>query len=320
MTTTDAALLFQTAVVAGTPLLLAAIGEILAEKAGHLNLGVEGMMLAGAAFGFITGYYTNSPALAFIAAGTAGAAGALVFAVLTVTFRANQVVTGFVLTIFLSGISNFAGRNLGNSTLSAEFADAIGARAVPMLSKIPFLGPSLFQQSPYVYFSLAASALVWLYINKTRFGLSLRVVGENPSAADTYGIPVTLYKYAHILAGGFFCGAGGACLTLVIVRRWQESVTAGMGWIAIALVIFATWNPLKAIGGAYFFGILRGVAFKVQNVPLSINGHRFSIPAQLLDLLPYVMTILVLVLITLGKKQENQPPRWLGRPYFREER
>jgi simple sugar transport system permease protein len=319
MSLEGAALFFQTSILMGTPLLLAALGEILTEKAGHLNLGVEGMMLAGAVTGFIVGYYTENQALAFAAAGAAGAAGALIFAVLTVTFRANQIVTGFVLTIFLSGVANFAGNDLGNSTLGAGFSGA--AEWLPnALSEIPFLGTALFRQSPYVHLSLILALAARLYLNKTRFGLALRMVGENPSAADAAGIPVALYKYVHILAGGFFCGTGGACLTLVIVRRWQESVTAGMGWIAIALVIFAAWDPLRAIFGAYLFGALRGVSFKIQNLPISVGGHSISIPAQILDLLPYIMTIVVLVLITLSKKRENQPPKWLGRPYFREER
>lgn len=320
MAVLDAALFCQTAVLMGTPLLLAAVGEILTEKAGHLNLGVEGMMLVGAFAGFVVGDYTGNPVLAFWASGAAGVAGSLIFAFLTVSLRSNQIVTGFVLTIFLSGVANFLGNGLGNSTLSVDFTAVVRSRPVPLLSDLPFWGIVFFRQSPYVYFSLAAAVAAWIYINKTRFGLSLRMVGESPPAADASGIPVTLYKYVHILAGGFFCGLGGACLTLVIVPRWQESVTAGMGWIAIALVIFATWNPLKAIFGAYLFGALRGVSFKIQNIPISIGGRSLSIPSQILDLLPYVMTILVLILITLGKKKENQPPRWLGKPYFREDR
>jgi simple sugar transport system permease protein len=278
------------------------------------------MMLMGASFGFFTAYNTGSPLLAVLAAGLAGAAGALVFAVLTVTFRTNQMVTGFTLTIFLTGIANFLGNSLGNLTLSPEFIKAVGPRAIPGLAQIPFLGVALFQQNDYVYFGLIAAVAVWFYLYMTRFGLSLRMVGENPSAAEVAGIRVTGYKYIHIILGGFLCGLGGACLTLVIVPRWQESVTAGMGWIAIALVIFATWNPFKAILGAYLFGGLRCLTFKLQNVPLEIGGFQISIPSQILDLLPYVMTIVVLVLTTMGKRRENSAPGWLGKPYFREDR
>ncbi len=320
MSVMDAALFFQTAIIMGTPLLFATLGEILTEKAGHLNLGVEGMMLMGASFGFFVGYNTGSPLLAVLMAGAAGALGALIFAILTVTFRTNQMVTGFTLTIFLTGIANFLGNSLGNTTLPPDFISAMSQQPIPGLSEIPFLGTALFQQNSYVYFSLITAVAVWFYLNRTRFGLALRVVGENPAAAEVTGIRVTRLKYIHIIIGGFLCGLGGACLTLVIVPRWQESVTAGMGWIAIALVIFATWNPYKAILGAYLFGALRGLTFKLQNVPLQIGGWELSLPSQILDLLPYVMTIVVLVLTTLGKRRENSAPAWLGRPYFREDR
>jgi simple sugar transport system permease protein len=316
----DAALFFQTAIAMGTPLLFATLGEILTERAGHLNLGVEGMMLMGASFGFFVGYNTGNPLLAVLVAGLAGALGALIFAVLTVTFRTNQMVTGFTLTIFLTGVANFLGNSLGNLTLSPEFIAAVGPVSIPGLSEIPFLGVMLFQQNAYIYFGLIMAVAVWVYVYKTRFGLALRMVGENPSAAETAGIRVTRCKYAHILAGGFLCGLGGACLTLVIVPRWQESVTAGMGWIAIALVIFATWNPLKAILGAYLFGALRCLTYKLQNVPINIGGLSISIPSQILDLLPYLMTIVVLVLTTMGRRRENSAPGWLGKAYFREDR
>ncbi len=148
----------------------------------------------------------------------------------------------------------------------------------------------------------------------------MRVVGENPAAADASGINITLYKYIHILLGGFLCGLGGSYLSLVFVPRWQDEITAGMGWIAIALVIFSTWNPAKAIFGAYLFGALRGVALKMQNVPLRLFGNNITIDSALLDMLPYIMTIAVLVFITLRKKKENQAPAWLGNAYFREDR
>ena len=145
------------------------------------------------------------------------------------------------------------------------------------------------------------------------FGLNMRAVGENPAAADASGINVTLYKYVHVLAGGFLCGVGGAYLSTVFLTTWQDNVTAGAGWIAVALVIFSTWNPLKAIFAAYLFGMLKGLNFKMQ-------GWGFSVPSQILEMLPYIATIVVLVFITLRKKRENQPPKALGDPYFREER
>lgn len=320
MSVSDIALFFQTAIIMGTPLLYATLGEIITEKAGHLNLGVEGMMIMGASFGFFIGYNTGNPLLAVVVAGLAGGLGALIFAILTVTFRANQTVTGFTLTIFCTGLANLLGNSLGNLTLSPEFIESMGPKSIPGLANIPFLGEALFQQSLYIYFGLIAAVVVWVYLNKTRYGLALRVVGENPSAADLAGINVTLYKYVHIIIGGVLCGIGGACLTLLIVPRWQESVTAGMGWIAIALVIFSTWDPRKAIFGAYLFGALRGLTYKLQNVPLQIGGVEISVPSQILDLLPYIMTIVVLVITTFSRKKENAAPSWLGRPYFREDR
>ncbi|MDR1778875.1 MAG: ABC transporter permease [Clostridiales Family XIII bacterium] len=316
----DIGLFLQTAIIMGTPMLYATLGEILAERSGSLNLGVEGMMMTGALAGFLVGTTTNSPLLAVLCAGLVGAMGSMIFAVLTVSLKANQLVAGFVLTIFLSGLANLIGSGYGNSTLPKTFTSKISAIHIPGLSEIPLLGPAIFEQSILVYLGILTAVVLWLYMNKTRFGLSLRVVGENPSFADNAGIPVTLYKYVHIGAGGFLAGVGGSCLTLLIVPRWMESITAGMGWISIALVIFALWSPARAVFGAYFFGALRGLVFKLQSAPITISGKAFYIPAQILDLLPYLMTILVLVLITLGKRKENRPPLWLCRPYFREDR
>ncbi|MDR2162686.1 MAG: ABC transporter permease [Clostridiales Family XIII bacterium] len=304
----------------GTPLLLATVGEILTEKAGHINLGVEGMMMIGAVTGFLVGFATNDPLLAALAAGMSGFLSSQIFAFLTVSLKANQLVAGFVLTIFLTGLANLIGSNYGNATLSSEFTQKIGAVAVPGLSRIPLIGPALFHQSIIVYLGIFIAVSAWVYLNKTRFGLSLKVVGENPSFADDAGIPVAVYQYVHIGIGGFLSGMAGACLTLVIVPRWQETVTAGMGWIAIALVIFATWNPSRAIFGAYLFGALKGLAFKFQGTSIEIGGASLSLPSQILDLFPYIITIAVLIAITLGKRRENQPPRWLGKAYFREER
>lgn len=314
------ALFLQTAVQMGTPLLYATLGEILTEKAGNLNLGVEGMMLLGAAFGFLVGYTTENPTLAILAAGAAGAAGALIYAILTVTFKSNQTVTGVALTIFGIGVANFVGNSLGNLTLKPEFVAILGTKEIPLLADLPLVGIALFQQSYFVHLGLILAVLMYLYLNKTKYGLALRVVGENPAAAEVAGIRVDLYKYVHIVIGGLFCGLGGAYLTLVFMPRWQETVTAGMGWIAVALVIFSTWNPLKAILGACFFGALKGLTYKVQNLDLHLGGLNIEISSQIMDLLPYLMTIIVLILITLGNKRENQAPAWLGKPYFKEDR
>lgn len=311
-------LFLQLSAQMGTHVLFAILGGILCEKVGNLNLGVEGMMLLGASVGFATGLSTGNPLLSVAAAGVAGAMGALIYAVITVTFRGNQVVTGLALTIFGTGVSGFLGQNLSGQALPETITGFFAAKPIPVLVDIPIIGKMLFDQSGYVQAALILAVVLYIYLNKTYVGMQARAIGENPGAADASGVNVTLYKYVHIVLGGFFCGVGGAYLSLVFVPRWQENITAGAGWIAVALVIFSTWNPLKAIMAAYLFGILRGIGFKMQNV--AIAGTDIKIPTQLLDMLPYIATILVLVFMTLRKKKENQSPAALGNAYFREER
>ena len=276
-------LFLQTAIQTGTPILFAIVGGILCEKVGHMNLGVEGMMLMGASLGFTVACATGNPLLAMLAAGAAGAAGALIYAFITVTLRGNQVVTGLVLTIFGTGVSGLIG------------------------------GEAVFSQDIYVWLGLVIAVLAYFYLNKTKLGLYVRAIGENPGAADASGINVTLHKYINILLGGFLCGLGGAYLSTAFLTTWQDNVTAGAGWIAVALIIFSTWNPLKAIFAAYLFGMLRGLNYKMQ-------GWEIQIPSQFLTMLPYIATIIVLIFIAMRKKKENQPPKALGEAYFREER
>lgn len=325
-------LFLQSAVQMGTPILFGTLGGILNEKVGHTNLGVEGMMLMGACSGFMVGVNTGNPILAILTAGIVGALCSLIYAFITVTFMGNHIVTGLVLTIFGTGLSSF----LGNMTI--EVTNVIGMLEkkpytqvqlpqsvsvplsdfeVPYLSDIPILGNMIFSQSIYVYISLVLAIILALYMKRTRFGLNMRMIGENPAAADASGINITAYKYIHILLGGFLCGMGGAYLSLVSADQWKENLTAGIGWIAVALVIFATWDPVKAIFGAYFFGAMRALGPKLQNADIPIVGH---INSQFLDMIPYVMTIVVLVFITLRKKKEYQAPAALGSPYFREDR
>lgn len=304
-------LFLQVAVQAGTHILYGILGGILFERAGQTNLGTEGMMLMGAAFGYLAGSLTGSPFLAFVCSGLAGSLGALIYALITVTLRGNQVVTGLVLTTFGTGLASYMSKSLSAHILSESFTQAFAHKAVPLLSKIPVLGPMFFDQSLYVYLSVIFAVLLFVYYKYTRLGLNIRAIGENPAAADASGIDVTFYKYAHILAGGFLCGLGGSYLSLAYVPRWQENITAGSGWISIALVIFCTWNPLKAIFAALAFGALKGLSFKFQ---------AFAIPSQLLDMIPYIATIVVLVVMGLHFKKENQGPAALGKAYFREER
>lgn len=328
-------LFLQSTVQMGTPILLGTLGGILNEKVGHTNLGVEGMMLLGAVIGYMTGVNTGNPIVSILAAGLAGAICALIYAIITVTFMGNHVVTGLVLTIFGTGLSSFLGNTtvevinaLGlpemqpytQANLPLSVSKPLAAFEVPYLSDIPLLGNMFFSQSIYVYASLVLAIILAIYIKRTRLGLNMRMIGENPGAADASGINIIAYKYTHICIGGFLCGLGGAYLSLVYACRWQEKMTAGMGWIAVALVIFATWDPLKAIFGAYFFGAMSALGLKIQNLSIPMFGRDIKVASEFLAMLPYIMTIVVLVVITLRKKKEYQAPAALGSPYFREDR
>ncbi len=304
---------FKAAIIAGTPLLFATLGEIMTERSGNLNLGVEGMMLMGAVIGFQIGYHTNNPALALVAAAIAGAAGALIYAFLTVSLRANQVVSGLALTIFGTGFSGFMGQNLVGLRMSEQFIANFQKIKIPGLGDIPLIGEVFFNHDILVYIGYITAVVLGLYLYNTRKGLNLRAVGENPAAADAASVRITRYKYTHILLGGALCGIGGAYLSLVQVPVWQENITAGRGWIAIALVIFAAWNPYKAIFGAYLFGGLDIISFRLQGTGLAISPY-------ILSMAPYLVTIIILVIVSFRKDRKNAPPKALGEPYFREER
>ncbi|WP_070000144.1 ABC transporter permease [Cellulosilyticum sp. I15G10I2] len=309
----EISLFLSAAVIAGTPLLFATLGGILNEKVGNLNLGVEGMMLMGAIAGFMVGFTTNNALLALLGAGMVGALGALIYAVLTVSLHANQVVTGLSLTIFGTGFSGFLGQKMVGQIISDKLKSSLSPIRIPVLSEIPMIGEALFNQSPFVYFGFVSALLIFIYFIFTSWGLNARMVGENPAAADAAGINVNLYKYIHVLAGGAFCGLGGAFLSLVYVPAWQEGITAGRGWIAVALVIFAGWNPLKAILGGFLFGGLDILGFRLQGAGMNVNQF-------FLDMVPYIVTIVVLVIAGIKKNSLNAPPKGLGIAYFREER
>ncbi len=300
------------AVTAGTPLLFATLGEIITEKVGQLNLGVEGMMLMGAVIGFSSALSTGNPLLGILAGMVAGAAGALIFAFLTITLRANQIVSGLSLTIFGTGFSSFVGQRMVGQSLGDSVRDGFAVIKIPLLGDIPVIGNALFNQNVLVYVGYVVAVLLAIYMFRTRTGLNLRTVGESPGAADTSGINVALYKYVHILIGGLLCGLGGAYMSLITVPSWQDGVTGGRGWIAVALVIFVTWNPYKAMLGSYFFGALSILGLYLQSY--------VHIPQSIFDILPYVATIVVLVVISMKKSKENNPPKALGVPYFREDR
>lgn len=300
-------------IVAGTPLVLATVGELITQKSGSLNLGVEGMMLMGAVMGFSAAYNTGSPLLAVLCAALAGGGGALIFALVTVTLRANQTVTGLTLTIFGTGFASFVGQPMIGFSVPRTVSTFFTKTSLPVLGDIPVLGPIFFRQDVFVYFAYAVVLFSCVYLYKTRLGLNVRAVGENAAAADASGIPVTLYKYAHIVTGGALCGLGGAYLALIRVPIWQSDVVTGRGWIAVALVIFAAWNPVKALVGAIFFGGLSILGLRLQ-------AMGFSLSQYLVDMVPYVATVVIVIISSHRKKKENQPPSDLGNNYFREER
>ena len=305
--------LLVAAIVAGTPLLFAVLGEIFVERSGKLNLGLEGMMLMGAVIGFQVGMHTSSVSLALLAAMLSGGLGALIFGLLTISLRANQVVTGLALTIFGMGFSSFIGKDLVGMALPENMKQFFQPYPLPLLCEIPFLGPVFFCRDRLVYGGYAAVIFGSIYLYHTRCGLHLRAVGENTAAADAAGIRVTLYQYIHVILGGILCGLGGAYLSLVDVPAWQDNITAGRGWIAIALVIFCKWNPWMVFLGAYLFGGLDIIGFRLQ---------RFNIPISqyVIDMLPYLVTIIILVVSSIRKSRGSLGPAEMGHPYFREEK
>ncbi len=306
-------------VLYGTPLLYAALGELLAERAGVLNLGVEGMMLMGAVMGFWTVERVDGPkALVLLAAiGVAALAGAVMAAIhafLVITLRANQIVSGLALTIFAgaAGLSSYLGNDL---QLSGKPARYQFQEVFPnSLQNLPVIGPIVFGQSLLVYASWICVIVVALYLTRTRLGLNLRAVGESPAAADAMGVSVPRYRYAHTLVGGAFAGVGGAAFSLSITPQWVDGLTQGAGWIAIALVIFAFWRPTLCLLGAYFFGAFTALPFALQ-------GHGVTVAPELFQTLPYVATIVALVLVSSrAARLRFGAPAALGVPYVREER
>src|SRR5262249_30212268 len=305
----------------GTPLLYGALGELLAERSGVLNLGVEGMMLVGAVMGFWTvqRLHTGSGlslAAAIGVAAIAGAAMALIHAFLVITLRASQIVSGLALTIFAgaAGLSSYLGNdlNLADSPARHSFNPVFPSS----FQDLPIVGPIIFGQTILVYASWLCVVAVWLYLSKTRPGLNVRAVGESPATADAMGISVAAYRYIHTLVGGAFAGVAGATFTLAITRQWVNGITGGAGWIAIALVIFAFWRPELCLIGAYFFGALQALAPQLQAREISLG------PTVLwASSLPYVMTIVVLALASASSARRRLgAPAALGAPYVREER
>ncbi len=304
-------------VQAGTSLVFATVGEIFTERSGILNLGLEGIMILGAMSAFAAAFHFHSLIVALLVAMLIGALLASIYAFLTITLRTDQVVTGLALTLFGTGLASFLGQRLGPD--GKALVGMVGPRytkvALPLLSKIPYLGKSLFTQDPMVYLMYLTVPLAWYYIFKTRPGLHLRAVGENPATADAMGISVTRIRYAYTILGGALIGLGGAHLSLAYTPGWTENLTGGRGWIAIALVIFATWNPLRAVIGAVLFGGVNAIQFRLQ-------AAGTTIPAAFMNMMPYLLTIIVLVAITWWDAFSKRmgAPAALGVSYVREER
>lgn len=308
------------AIGASTPLLFGTVGEICSEKVGHLNLGVEGMMSIGACAGFMVGMQTNSFLAALVAAFLAGMASALIYAVLTVTFMADQNVTGLTLTIFGVGLANFIGifmlGHTENGTLKLPDGITAVMRSVniPGLSNLPVLGELVFSYSPFVYLGIATAIVAAVFFGNTKAGLNVQAIGHNPGAADAAGISVTRLKYTMIMLGGGICGIGGAYCALIINSGvWISNNVGGLGWIAVALVIFAKWKPVYAIWGSFVFGALRVLKYYVPRAVVPI-------PTAFYDMLPFAMTALILVVSSIRKKKDVNLPGSLGVNYFREER
>ncbi|MEM9795941.1 MAG: ABC transporter permease [Pseudomonadota bacterium] len=301
--TIDPVLLIASLMVAATPILLAALGEMVVEKSGVQNLGVEGMMITGAVAGFIAAASTGSPWLGFAAALVGGAALSLVFALLTQILLSNQVATGLALTLFGLGLASLLGQGwVGIKGPTMPRVD------LGPLSDIPVLGRILFNHDPMVYLSLALVAAVWAFLRSTRAGLILRAVGESHDAAHALGYPVRRVRTLAIAFGGACAGLGGGYLSIVRVPQWTDGLTAGAGWIALAIVVFASWRAPRVLIGAYLFG-----GISVLQLNLQTAGAR--IPVELLSAAPYLVTILVLVLISGRRGRSGSAPADLGKSF-----
>jgi general nucleoside transport system permease protein len=298
-------LILVTVISAATPLLFAALGELVVEKSGVLNLGVEGMMLAGAVSAFATAIATGSGALGVVTGALAGAALALIFAVLTMSLLANQVATGLALTIFGIGLSALLGSGFVGTP-----AERLPRLSIAGLSDLPVLGSLLFRHDFLVYLSVLVTAAAAWFLVRTRAGMVLRAIGESHDAAHAIGYPVIRIRYLAILFGGVMSGLAGAFLSLSYTPMWVEEMTAGRGWIALALVVFSAWRPWRLLAGAYLFGGVTILQLYAQGSAL------FHLPAQLLSMLPYLATIVVLTIISAGPwKGRLNAPACLGKPF-----
>jgi len=297
----------QRTLVAGTPLLLGTVGEIISERSGILNLGVEGVMAVGAVTAFIVTHHTGNPWLGLCAAIVAGMLISIVHAFASVSLQSNQVVSGLALTMLGLGLAGLLGKPYVGKPLSIK----INAMPIPFLSDIPIVGPVLFNQSPFFYLAILLAIGVWFMLEHTLLGIRIRSAGENPKATETQGVNVSLIRYLSVLTAGGFSAMAGAHLSISYSKSWIEGMTAGRGWIVIALTIFALWNPLRAVFGAFLFGGIFVLQYMLQ--PLGISPN-------FLAMLPYLATLLVLLVGGLRDSRRLNAPAMLAEPYRRGER
>ena len=300
------AVLVASLIVASTPLVLAALGELIVEKSGVLNLGVEGMMIIGAVAGFIVGVETGSAYIGMIAAAVAGALLSLLFAFIILIMQANQVASGLALTIFGLGIAALMGH-----PYTGIKSPQIQSFSIPFLNDIPILGTMFFQHDLIVYLSIIAVIAIWYFLNRMRAGLILRSVGEDHDVAHSLGYRVISIRFLAIVFGGAMAGVGGGYLSLVRVPQWTEGMTAGAGWIALALVVFSGWRPFRLLIGAYIFGGITILQLNLQAIGVNIN-------IAVLSMAPYLATILALVVISMSRFRGNRgAPGCLGRSFVK---
>ena len=298
------------AVVMGTPLLFATLGGVISERAGVINLGMEGLMLVGALVAFIVMLNTGNYFLAVAAAALSSGIVSIIHGVVCLTLRASQIASGLALTFFGTGLSGLFGDKLIGETI-----EPLNRIPIPGLNAIPLLGPVLFNHDVLVYFSYVCVALIWWMLYKTRLGLNIRSMGEAPEVCDSLGLSVISYRFFAIISGGMLIGIGGAYFPLALTPFWVDGITGGRGWIAVALVIFAFWDPVKALGGAYLFGLAMALELRLQILGIEMSPY-------FLKMLPFVLTILVLTLVTIRNNRRGIQvmPAALGKVFFRGEK
>lgn len=302
--------IISTAILYAVSVLYAAVGEIFSQKAGIMNLGLEGIMLMGAASGYLVAVHQKNLALAMVVVILVGAALGLVFAFLTVTLQADQTVAGMAMLTFGTGLSGFIGNGVSGVNANLAFESV----AIPLLSKIPIIGPSVFDQNILVYAMYIIVPVSMIYIYKTRPGMILRALGENPATLDSAGYNVFALRYGYVIFGCAMTAVSGACVSLAYTNFWSDNMTSGKGWIAVALVVFASWNPVIAVFGALLFGAISVIGVDIQMVSSVL-------PSQFYSALPYVATIVALIFTTGNfRKKRSAAPAALCIPYDREER